>query len=130
MEKTKEIVYDENLHFEHEQWKSELAFWEDELKTFKNRLSEMVTRWTAKKVLKQIEHFQNEFILHGGVIDDLLETIEEHEASIAGHSKMGEEVMDVVLVKRHMDLRGRMEDQRQIYADLKKNFFRFLTKYM
>ena len=41
MEKIKEIVYNENLHFEHENWKSELAFWEDELKSFTNRLSEL-----------------------------------------------------------------------------------------
>ena len=34
MEKTKEVLYNEDLHFEHRQWQSELAFWEDELKSF------------------------------------------------------------------------------------------------
>ena len=130
MEKTTEIVYNENLHFEHQNWNSELAFWEDELKTFKNRLSELVTRYTEKKVLKQLEHYQNEFILHGGVIDDLMETIEKHEISIAGHTQTDNESMDVPLVKTHMAFRGKMETQRQMYADLKREFFRFLTKYM
>ncbi|NHF59623.1 hypothetical protein FK220_009745 [Flavobacteriaceae bacterium TP-CH-4] len=126
----KEIIYDSNLHFEHIHWKSELAFWKDELRSFNNRLSELVTRWTKQEVLKQLEHFQNEFILHGGIIDDLLETIEEHETSIEGHSKMGREAMDIALVKKHMEFRDQMETQRQIYADLKKEFFQFLTKYM
>ncbi len=126
----KEVVYDENLHFEHKSWKMELDFWRDELKTFNNRLSELVTRYTSKEVLKQLEHYQNEFALHGGIIDDFQETIEEHEMSIAGHSKTGNESMDVSLVKTHMDFREKMETQRQIYGDLKKAFFRFLTKYM
>ena len=130
MEKTKEVFYNENLHFEHRNWRSELDFWKDELKTFNNRLSELVTRYTNKDVLKQLEHYQNEFTLHSNVIDDLQETIEKHEASIAGHSKTGDESMNVVLVKTHVDFREKMETQRQIYADLKKVFFRFLSEYM
>lgn len=130
MEKTKEMVYDENLHFEHQNWKSEMDFWKDELKTFNNRLSELITRYTSKEVLKQMEHYQNEFALHSGVIDDLQETIEKHEASIAGHSQTGNESMDIALVKTHMNFREKIETQRQIYVDMKKNFLRFLTKYM
>ena len=30
----KEIMNNSDLHFEHKQWRSELSFWEDELKTF------------------------------------------------------------------------------------------------
>jgi hypothetical protein len=125
-----EVIYNSNLHFEHEQWKGELYFWKDELRSFNNRLSELVTRWTKREVLKQLEHFQNEFILHGGVIDDLLETIEQHEIRIAAQSKSGMDVIDTQLVENHLEFRERMETQRQIYADLKKEFFRFLTKYM
>lgn len=126
----KEVIYNEDLHFEHELWNSELAFWEDELKSFKNRLSELVTRWTDKKVLAQLEHYQNEFILHGGVIEDMQETIEEHEINIAGHSSNGFESMDIPMVRTHLELRQKMETQREIYGDLKKEFFRFLSKYM
>ncbi|MBT8312932.1 MAG: hypothetical protein KJP26_00600 [Maribacter sp.] len=126
----KEIIYNSNLHFEHVQWRRELFFWEDELKTFKNRLSELVMRYTSKEVMVQLEHFQNQIILHGGKIDDLLEDIEKHESQIAGQSMAGKDVLDTVLVKKHLEFRDRMETQRQLYADLKKDFFRFLTKYM
>ena len=126
----KEAIYNSDLHFEHEQWRSELAFWKDELKSFNNRLSELVTRWTDKEVLAQLEHYQNQFILHGGVIENLRETIEKHEINIAGHSQKGNVSMDVALVKVHLEFREKMETQRQIYADLKKEFFRFLSKYM
>ena len=126
----KEILYNSNMHFEHEQWKGELAFWKDELMFFNNRLSELVTRWTNKDVLAQLEHYQNEFILHGGVIEDLQETIEKHEERIAGQSIEGEDAIDVQLAKQHVEFRNKMETQREVYADLKKEFFRFLEKYM
>lgn len=126
----KEIIFNEDLHFEHRQWQSELAFWEDELKSFSNRLSELVTRWTKKEVLAQLEHYQNEFVLHDGIIDKLQEEIEVHETRIAGQSKTGQDALDTTMTKKHLEFRDRMETQRQIYADLKKEFFRFLTKYM
>jgi len=126
----KEVIYNSNMHFEHEQWKLELAFWEDELKSFNKRLSELVTRWTDKSVLAQLEHYQNEFVLHGGVIDDLQETIEKHEARIAGQSKIGEDAIDTQLAKKHIEFRNKIETQRHIYSELKKDFFRFLEKYM
>lgn len=130
MEKRKEVLYNEDLHFEHRQWQSELAFWEDELKSFNNRLSELVTHWTKKEVLAQLEHYQNEFVLHDGIIDKLQEEIEVHETRIAGQSKTGHDALDTAMTKKHLEFRDRMETQRQIYADLKKEFFRFLTKYM
>ena len=126
----KEVIYNSDLHFEHEQWKGELAFWKGELKFFNSKLSELVTRWTNKDVLAKLEHYQNEFILHGGVIQDLQETIEKHETRIAGQSKTGENALDVHLTKEHVAFRNKIETQRQIYSDLKKEFFRFLEKYM
>ncbi len=125
-----EIIYNENLHFEHKQWQSELAFWEDELKSFNKRLEELVDKWTKKEVLTQLEHFQNEFILQDGIIDKLKEEIEKHESHIAGQSLRGENAMDTVLTKGHLDFRKKMETQRYIYAELKKEFFSFLSKYI
>lgn len=129
--KTKtEVLYNEDLHFEHKQWQSELAFWEDELESFKNRLSDLIQRWTNKEVLIQLEHYQNEFILHEGIIDKLQETIEKHEIRIAGQLISGHDSLDTALTKKHLEFRNQMETQRQIYADLKKEFFHFLSKYM
>ena len=47
----KEVLENASMHFEHEQWKGELAFWKGELKFFNSKLSELVTRWTNKDVL-------------------------------------------------------------------------------
>ncbi|SDH31312.1 hypothetical protein [Winogradskyella thalassocola] len=125
-----QVIYNSDLHFEHNQWRSELAFWEDELKSFKNRLEELVLRWTDKDMLAQLEHYQNAFIRQGEVIDILQHDIHVHEANMSALDNEGEDALDRVLVKNHVEFRNRMETQRHIYAELKKEFFRFLTKYM
>ena len=130
MNKKTEVLFNEDLHFEHKQWQSELAFWEDELKSFNNRLDELINRWTNREVIMQLEHYQNEFILHGKVIDQLQEAIEKHEIRIAGQTQVGQDALDTVMTKKHLEFRNKMETQRQIYANLKKSFFHFLTKYM
>ena len=126
----KEILYNANMHFEHRLWIGELDFWNDELKSFNNRLSELVTRWTNKDVLEQLEHYQNEIILHGGIIEDLEESIEKHEIRIAEQSKIVENAIDTELAQKHIKFRNKIETQRHIYSELKKEFFRFLEKYI
>ncbi len=128
--KVKEVLYNEDLHFEHQQWRSEIAFWEDELKSFKNRLSELVMRWTDKNVLAQLEHYQNEFIIHQEIIDTLQHDINLHETNMAELSIRDEDSIDTTFAKKHLEFRNRMEAQRQIYADLKSEFYKFLAKYM
>lgn len=130
MNKKTEVLFNEDLHFEHKQWQSELAFWEDELKSFNNRLNELINRWTNREVTVQLEHYQNEFILHGKVIDQLQEAIEKHEIRIAGQTQVGQDALDTVMTKKHLEFRNKMETQRQIYVNLKKAFFHFLSKYM
>jgi len=125
-----ELIFNSDLHFEHNQWKRELFFWEDELKSFQNRLEELVKRWTKKEMLVQLEHYQNQFTLQNEVINTLQEDIHIHEISIAAASKKGKDLLDTALVKKHIEFRNRMEVQRNIYRDLKKEFFKFLTKYM
>lgn len=125
-----QVIYNSDLHFEHERWRSELFFWKDELRSFRNRLEELVARWTDKDVLVQLEHFQNEFILQEGRINEFLEGIEIHEHNIAGKSMAKEQSMDRVMVSNHLEFREEMETQREMFHNLKKDFFRFLTKYL
>ena len=124
------VIDNTDLHFEHVQWKKELLFWKDEIKTFQNRLDEIVKRWTDKSVLAELDQFQDNYIIHKEKIGELMNEIEAHELNIASHSKANEEVMDRILFKSHTAFREKMDTQRTIYNDLKKRFFQFLSKYM
>jgi|SRR5690606_31625053 len=122
----KPILYNSNREFEHQQWKGEIAFWKEELKSFNIKLSEFITRWGEKEVLDKIGDYQKQFIFHGGVIEDLLEALEQQEVFIMAQSDAGKLKKDTELVKKHKSFRNRMETQREIYAELKKDVFRFL----
>ena len=124
------VIYNSDLYFEHKQWRRELLFLEDEIKSFKNRLEELVNRWTKKEMLAQLEHYQNQFIIQESVIQKFQEDINMHETNIAAHYKKGEDVLDTFLVKKHIEFRNHIDVQRHIYTDLKKEFYHFLSKYM
>ena len=126
-----QIIFNSDLHFEHVQWKSELSFWEDEIKSFKHRLEELSVRWTDQEVLRQLEQFQNQFILHSEVIDELQHTINVHETEMS-KVDMTDKIspMNTVHSKDHLAFREKMEAQRVIYSELKRDFYRFMSKYM
>ena len=56
--------------------------------------------------------------------------INVHETIIANSTKIGKDMLDISLVKKHVEFRNKIEVQRHIYGDLKNEFFKFLTKYM
>lgn len=126
----KPVLYNSNMEFEHEQCKTEIVFWKEQLQSFSIRLSELITRWANKEVLAQIGHYQKEFILHEDAIEELLEAIEAQEALVSAQRKAGTLGVDKQLSKKHIELRTQMEAQREIYTDLKNNFFRFLEKHL
>ncbi|MEL4455640.1 hypothetical protein [Lutimonas vermicola] len=126
----KETIYNADLHFEHENWQREINFWEDELKSFHKRLEELVSRWTDKSVLAEIEKFQNKFMIQGKEFDSLKDQIAMHEKNMAAHYEKNEDVLNKMFVNQHLDFRKVLETERNLYNDLKKDFFRFLTKYM
>lgn len=126
----RDVIFNSDLHFEHKQWRRELLFWEDELKSLQKRLNELVMRWTDKEILAQLEHYQNQFIIQENVINELEDHINLHETNISEHLKKGEDVLDFQMVKKHIEFRNQMDTQRNLYSELKSNFFRFLSKYM
>ena len=125
-----QVIYNSDLHFEHEQWKNELLFWKDEIKSFTNRLNEIVKRWTDDIVLSELDRFENNFMIHKVKIEEFLNEIQAHELNISKHYKKNEEVIDRIFFKDHLKFREKMETERKIYTDLKKSFFLFLSKYM
>ncbi|MBM3430464.1 MAG: hypothetical protein FJX99_05720 [Bacteroidetes bacterium] len=57
---TKEFIYDQ--HQKHLDYLNKLEFYMEEITILKERLSEVTAKNTDKEVLKQVEHFQNQFI--------------------------------------------------------------------
>lgn len=120
--------YLHELHAEHNQFLSEIALAKDEIKTYQNRLSEVVTANTAMEVLAQVEHFQNQFIRHQEVIDELNATIHHCEKEIAEMAQANNVATDHRKADDHVDLRENMEQFRKIFGELRMDYLKFLAK--
>ncbi len=125
-----ELIFNTDLHFEHETWNRELDFWQDELESFQNRLNELVMQYTDKDMYANVEKFQNQLSIHEGVMNSIRNQIQMHESNIADHYRKNEDSMNREMVKKHLEIRNRMENQRDIISEMKKNLFSFLTEYL
>jgi hypothetical protein len=125
-----ELIFNTDLHFEHETWNRELDFWQDELESFQNRLNELVMGHYDKDMYANVEKFQNQLSIHEGVMNSIRNQIQMHESNIADHYRKNEDSMNREMVKKHLEIRNRMENQRDIISEMKKNLFSFLTEYI
>mgnify|MGYP003984482797 CR=1 FL=1 len=132
MDNTKQSpkVHIDDLHFEHMLWVKELKFFKDELDFFRGRLEEVAKRYTTAEVLKGIEHFQNQFYIQGNNVDTLMHDINLHESKIAQFAESHPIAIDHVLFTDHSPLRDRVETNRDILHDLKKEYQRYLAKWL
>ena len=120
--------YIHELHREHNIYLSTLAFAKDEIKTFNNRLSDIVTANTKQEILAQVEHFQNQFIRHNEVIDELKHEVHECETRIAKIAESNNVATDHRKVDDHPELRDKMDTFNHIFSELKNEFKLFLEK--
>ncbi|WP_224485228.1 hypothetical protein [Robertkochia aurantiaca] len=123
------VVDNSILHFEHKSWKNELLFWEDEIKTFKNRVKEIEDRWTDDLVLAELGQYERFFEKQLKRIALMKADIETHEHNIADHVDNHNDAVDRIGYLYHMEMRENLNAQRTIYQELKRRFFTFLGKY-
>lgn len=129
MSKT-EHVYLKDLHGEHKEWVSAIAFGRDEIKTFKHRLEEVASKNTDHDFSAQLEHFQNQMIRHNEVYDILEHDIKKHEHELAEYAEDHPIAIDHVHFTDHSGLRDRVQQQDKLFRELKDELNRFLSKYM
>ncbi len=126
MDETKKYLSE--LHREHNDWEKALDFARDEISSFKNRLSEIVMANTKTEVLAQVEHFQNQFIRHNEVIDQLKHSIHAEEEKIAAIAQANNVATDRRKAKENMKLLDQMDSFDKLFSELKDEFKVFLTK--
>ena len=124
------VLSDDSLqmvHFEHQLWVNELAFFADEIKIYEHQLEELVKKTNKKEAMQELEQFQNQFIRQKEVLDTLQHDIHIHEQKL---SEAMQERQELPLdPKYHNFLKGQMESFHTIYAELKKKFYLFLNKW-
>ena len=119
-----------DLHFEHEMWKRELNFCDDEIKILNAILDEVTAKNKDHYMLSEVEHFQNQFIVQKQNIDTFLHHINKDEQNLAQFAKDHPVAIDHVHFTDHGKMRDNMEGFAKIYNELKQEFRLFLTKWM
>jgi hypothetical protein len=125
--KTKHI---DELHFEHQLWTSEAKFYADELKIYQNRLAEVAAKNPSVEVRKQIEHFQNKFIIQKEQLDILNHEVTVHEQWLAKYAKEHPVAIDHRSFADHTVMHEKMDSFHKIYNELKQEFKKFLVTWM
>ena len=125
-EKTKHI---DELHFENQLWIQEVKFYKEELFVFNKRLIE-ANKYSDKKILARIEHYQNQFILQNEVADTLLHDLNLHEQYLIDTAKQFPVAIDRRAFKDHPEMRERITIFLKIYRELRNDYMKFLAEVM
>ncbi len=125
---TKEFIYDQ--HQKHLDYLNRLEFYTEEIAILKERLSEVTAKNTDKEVLKQVEHFQNQFIIQRNNIHELKHNIKIHENKLQMEVAKNPTAVDhrkVIVDDKTQDFMRYFE---QNFNELRKEFNLFLRDWM
>ena len=117
-----------NQHSEHGEWLSKLDFYNDELKIMQSRLEEVNGKNTTKEVRKEIEHFQNQFIIQQKNTADLHRHIVAEEKKISALIKKNPVSSDHRTTEDHGIERNMMKSYEDNFNNLRKEYNKFLGK--
>jgi hypothetical protein len=123
-----------DLHFSFKLWANEMTFFNQEIALFEGYLSEIAKRWTDYEVLAELEHYQNQFIIQKEHAEQLAHDINAFQHNMSVFAKDNESVIE----HKYFDSKAnetsqvaeRVETYKSIYAENKKEFRMFLSKYM
>ncbi|OFY83058.1 MAG: hypothetical protein A3F72_18855 [Bacteroidetes bacterium RIFCSPLOWO2_12_FULL_35_15] len=118
------------LHEDHKKWLEEVLFYKDEVKIFTKRLEEIASRNTGIDVQKQVEHFQNQFIIQKEKLDMLQHDLNIHEQWLAIYAKEHPSHIEEELFADHAVMRRQINMFEKIYTELKTEYLDFLEKWM
>lgn len=125
---TKAKIIDQ--HLENQDWLKRLDFYKEEIVILKKRLDEVTSKNNASDFLKDVEHFQNQFIVQRNNIDELAHAIKMNETKLVKEVHTNPIAVDHRKVESHeaeADFIGYFEKN---FAQLRGEYNQFLTKWM
>lgn len=116
------------LHFDHELWLIEMAFWKKEIEVLDKYLAAVNASYSDTVVRAEVEHFQNQFIIQLNFINSLKNDVKAQEALI---SLLENDISNKKLQQKkaddEYDIRDRMLTNQKLYVELKQSFKKWLS---
>ena len=116
------------LHKECKDWLSQLDLFEKELEIFRGHLDDVAERNSGDEVLKQVEHFQNRFVLEKEILDTLRHDVSVHDQAMARVLADRKILDDQDFPGNQFDMRHRMYMEDKLFRDLKHEYYNFLGR--
>jgi enoyl-[acyl-carrier-protein] reductase (NADH) len=107
-----------------------LDFYAQELVILQERLEEILADNTNKEVAEQVEHFQNEFIIHQKAIDDLKSSIHENNTNIKDQISEFDGSIEKITLSDNHNLHEDYLTEERLFNELRHEFYRFASKWM
>lgn len=116
------------LHFDHELWLIEMAFWKQEIEVLDKYLAAVNASYSDTVVRAEVEHFQNQFIIQLNFINSLKNDVKAQESLI---SLLEKDISNKKLQQKkaddEYDIRDRMLTNQKLYVELKQSFKQWLS---
>lgn len=119
-----------HLHLLCQDWTRTLQFYKTEIPYFKKRLVEISLKNTGEDIRKEIEHFENEFIVLNEDLDQLQHNVNLQQDDAMKSASEKPLFINVRKVKVDDNLGELIESFEMEFAKNKKQFYRFLSKTM
>ncbi|MFN0204109.1 MAG: hypothetical protein ACKVTZ_21500 [Bacteroidia bacterium] len=119
-------IYLTDLHHDHQEWLIALDFYKHALKGYGERLDDVARANTKVEVMKQVEHYQNQFIIQEKNISDLVHLIAKEENIILSSVKENPVATDHRKITDNVELREAVTGFENYFTKLRTEYIRFL----
>lgn len=115
----------------HTDWLRALDFYKEEIGILKGRLTEIAGKNTAPDVMRQVEHYENQFAIQRDNIERLAHDTRTNVGSAAAESKKSPEgYIDATLLTSHNTLEQRFRQEEKTIHELRHEFNDFAAEWM
>lgn len=125
---TKENIF--NQHEENTDWMNRLDFYKAEIDILKNLLGEVAEKNTAEDVQKQVEHYQNQFIVQRNNIDILAHNIQLNEDELQKEIVSNPVAVDHRKMEYHQTEKEFIDFFETNFNEVRHDFKVFAAKWM
>ncbi|RFZ82674.1 hypothetical protein DYU05_10845 [Mucilaginibacter terrenus] len=119
-----------HLTFAHQSTLRSLAFYQLETGFLQERLEEVASDNTAHEVAVQVEHFQNQLIIHRNQLDRLHHRIRENLDQVAAELKLSENFIRQATVDAADQIAKDYAQEEKLFQEMRFDFYRFAEQWM
>jgi hypothetical protein len=116
------------LHFDHELWLAEMAFWKQEIDILDKYLAAVIITLADRDSRGEVDHFQNQFFIQRNFINSLKNDVKAQEKLI---SQLEVDINNRLLQQKKADdeyeIRDKMLTNEKLYNELKLSFKEWLS---